>query len=150
MAGGIEAQYCFGSPRIGRVTEALLTDRYERGAGSWPSIAPGPLMAMSCRLEPVMKFAGELVPPGQRQHPQNRASIKMQINLVGEMDGTAQEHAGRNFHRAAAGVFRRIKGRLNGSGVRGNAIGHRAIIGDVVRSSRNDRQGGANQRLCYI
>ena len=78
----------------------------------------------------------------QRQHPQQRAGIEMQIDFARELDRSAQINSGRNFHHAAA---RRACGRdggLNRLAVCGHAVAHRAVVLDVENFIGNHRRRG--------
>src|SRR5882762_3754914 len=48
---------------FGRTAAALVSEASHHGA-PWPSMTPEPLISTSCRLEPEMKFAGDVTPPG--------------------------------------------------------------------------------------
>src|SRR6478672_964820 len=48
---------------FGRTAPELVSLSFHQG-NPCPSITPEPLISMSCRLEPLMKFAGDTSPPG--------------------------------------------------------------------------------------
>ena len=109
----------------------------------WPSIMPEPLMATSCssraadEIRRGVRAAGIFV---QRQHPQHRAGVQVQIDVAGQLDRAAQKDARRHFDGSAAGGGCGIDGGLNGRGVGRHAIAGRAVVRDVETSIGNGRQ----------